>query len=155
MGLSRIPAPPPHTPWEIALFFLLTGLSVSAPPSPLISSRTFLCEGPDQILRMFWWHRLTGGHYDVSLSSCDAVTFGLHIRSDTFFGGTGNALQLYAAHQPDVVIGLFRRHQPPEPLAVGDNYATFYFTFSHQRLLLHALLALSLNRWLDLQDGHA
>jgi hypothetical protein len=77
-------------------------------------------------MRMFWWHRLTGGRYD-----------------------------LYAAHQPDVVIGLFRKHQPPEPLAVGNNYATFYFRFSHQRLLLHALLALSLNRWLDLQEGHA
>ena len=63
--------------------------------------------------------------------------------------------QLYATPTPDTetLIGLFRRHQPPESLEIGDNYATFYFRFSHPPLLLHALLALSLNRWLDSQAG--
>jgi hypothetical protein len=62
-------------------------------------------------------------------------------------------VQLYAAHEPDTCIGTFRKHHPPEILAVGKNYATFFFGFSHEPLLLHALLALCLNRWLDLQDG--
>jgi hypothetical protein len=63
-------------------------------------------------------------------------------------------LQLYAAHEPDVVrIGLFRKHRPPEELSVGLNYATFYFVFLHGPLLLNALLALLLNRWLDFEDG--
>jgi hypothetical protein len=65
--------------------------------------------------------------------------------------GCGIFSQLYAIHDSEVVIGLFRKHQPPEELSVGDNYATFYFRFSHGPLLLHALLALSLNRWLDSQ----
>ncbi|KAH9977288.1 hypothetical protein BGW80DRAFT_844682 [Lactifluus volemus] len=87
-------------------------------------SRSFLCEGPDQTMRLFWWHRLPGGNYD-----------------------------LYAAHEPDTCIGTYRKHQPPEALAVGKNYATFFYGFSHEPLLLHALLALCLNRWLDLQNG--
>jgi hypothetical protein len=62
-------------------------------------------------------------------------------------------LQLYAAPEPAVCIGLFRKHNPPEQLAVGDNYATFFFSFLHRPLLVNALLALSLNRWLDSQDG--
>lgn len=61
-------------------------------------------------------------------------------------------LQLYAA-QDARVIGHFRKHQPPEELVVGDSFATFYFRFEHQPLLLRALLALSLNRWLDAQAG--
>jgi len=93
----------------------------------LCSSRGFLCEGPDLIIRRFWWRRLNGGgNYD-----------------------------LYSTHAQDteILIGLFRRHQPPEALEIGDNYATLYFRFSHPPLLLHALLALSLNRWLDSQAG--
>jgi hypothetical protein len=62
-------------------------------------------------------------------------------------------LQLYAAAEPVVCIGLFRKHHPPEQLTVGDNYATFYFRFLHRPLLVNALLALSLNRWLDSQNG--
>ena len=67
----------------------------------------------------------------------------------------GNVEQLYSTHAQDteILIGLFRKHQPPEALEIGDNYATFYFRFSHPPLLLHALLALSLNRWLDSQAG--
>ena len=61
--------------------------------------------------------------------------------------------QLYATHDTEILIGHFRKHQPPESLEIGDNYATFYFRFSHPPLLLHALLALCLNRWLDSQAG--
>ncbi|KAH9001627.1 hypothetical protein EDB92DRAFT_1939432 [Lactarius akahatsu] len=84
------------------------------------SSRAFLCEGPDGVVRTFWWRRLPYGNYD-----------------------------LYAANEPDVCVGLFRMHRPPEQLTVGDNYATLFFVFLHEPLLLHALLALCLNRWLD------
>ena len=63
-------------------------------------------------------------------------------------------LQLYAAHEPDTLIGLFRMHRPPEVLTVGNNYATFFFVFLHEPLLLRALLALCLNRWLDREMGH-
>jgi hypothetical protein len=59
------------------------------------------------------------------------------------------SLQLYAAHEPDTLIGLFRMHHPPELLNVGTNYATFFFVFFYEPLLLRALLALCLNRWLD------
>jgi hypothetical protein len=35
--------------------------------TPVLSSRGFLCEGPDRIIRRFWWRRLDGGgDYDVS-----------------------------------------------------------------------------------------
>ncbi|KAH9038983.1 hypothetical protein EDB85DRAFT_363811 [Lactarius pseudohatsudake] len=54
-----------------------------------------------------------------------------------------------SANEPDVCVGLFRMHRPPEQLSVGDNYATLYFVFLDEPLLLHALLALCLNRWLD------
>lgn len=91
-----------------------------APFQSMPDSRAFRCEGPDRIVRTFWWRRLPDGNYD-----------------------------LYAAHEPDTLIGLFRMHRPPERLVVGDNYATFFFPFSHEPLLLHALLALCLNRWLD------
>jgi hypothetical protein len=43
----------------LAPFFLL--------PSSFGSSRSFLCEGPDRVVRMFWWRRLPEGDYDVSL----------------------------------------------------------------------------------------
>jgi hypothetical protein len=70
------------------------------------------------------------------------------------WGSWGFLLQLYTGHEPDVVrIGLFRKHRPPEELSVGDNYATFYFGFLHEPLLFNALLALSLNRWLDFENG--
>jgi hypothetical protein len=74
-----------------------------------------------------------------------------------FFSVVGGSLviflQLYAAHEPDVRIGLFRKHHPPEENSLGDIYATFNFEFVHEPLLLNALLALCLNRWLDFHDG--
>jgi hypothetical protein len=32
------------------------------------SSRAFVCEGPDTVVRRFWWRRLEGGDYEVSHS---------------------------------------------------------------------------------------
>jgi hypothetical protein len=130
-----------------------------AHPAMLYSDRGFLCEGPDSVIRRFLWRRNCEDGYDVSHILCLVTT-----RSGTlsFCYATGivgrsrillTFLQLYAIHDNEVLIGLFRKHQPPEMLEVGDNYATFYFRFSHQPLLLHALLALSLNRWLDSQAG--
>lgn len=95
-----------------------------APFQSMLDSRAFHCEGPDRVVRTFWWRRLPHGNYD-----------------------------LYAAHEPDTLIGLFRMHRPPEVLTVGNNYATFFFVFLHEPLLLHALLALCLNRWLDRAVG--
>jgi hypothetical protein len=114
-------------------------------------------------MRRFWWRRLPRGEYDVSSVSCLAMALvafssalsllGYSRFSGVFFcwGDVGFPLQLYAAHASEVLIGLYRKHQPPEVLSIGDNYATFYFRFSHEPLLLHALLALSLNRWIDCQ----
>lgn len=90
------------------------------PHQSMPNSRAFVCEGPDNVMRCFWWRRLERGDYE-----------------------------LYAAFEPVVCIGLFRKHHPPEQLSVADNYATFQFRFLHRPLLLNALLALSLNRWLD------
>lgn len=118
-------------------------------------------------MRLFWWHRLPHGDYDVSqlkasLSFATAHILLVFVALGTivlcpfwlsFFCCWGVFLQLYATDEPDVRIGLFRRHNPPEELTVGDNYATFFFHFVHAPLLLNALLALSLNRWLDSQDG--
>jgi hypothetical protein len=38
----------------------------SRAPLRLGSSRAFACEGPDNVVRHFWWRRLEGGNYDVS-----------------------------------------------------------------------------------------
>jgi len=116
LGTMTWPGPPSH---EVHM-----GELVMPHQSTMPDSRAFLCEGPDQQMRLFSWHRLPHGDYD-----------------------------LYAANEPDVRIGMFRKHNPPEELTIGDIYATFYFNFLHAPLLLKALLALSLNRWLDFQDG--
>jgi len=87
-------------------------------------TRGFLCESPDQIIRRYWWRRVEHGNYD-----------------------------LFAVQGVERVIGYFRKHQPPEVLSIGINYATFYFQFQHEPLLLRALLALCLNRWLDAQGS--
>jgi hypothetical protein len=122
------------------------------------SSRAFVCEGPDTVVRHFWWRRLEGGNYEVSHSISPYVLGGLRApcvhRFGTVFAVVGGfSLQLYAAFEPAVCIGLFCKHHPAEQLAVGDSYATFFFSFLHRPLLVNALLALSLNRWLDSQDG--
>ena len=65
----------------------------------------------------------------------------------------GFFLQLYAAPEP-VRIGQFHKHHPPERLSVWDGYPTFCFSFlPGPVLLVKALLALSLYRWLDTLDG--
>ena len=96
-------------------------------------------------MRPFWWRHLEGGKYDVShLRGPCVIASGLFLLLlGDFF------LQLYVAGEPAVRIGQFRKHHPPEQLAVGDNYATFHFNFLHRPLLVTALIALSLNRWLD------
>jgi hypothetical protein len=127
------------------------------------SSRAFRCEGPDQIERLFWWRRLPQGNYDVSqpmfpclfAAACTHWFWGCRVVPllILILCCCGILLQLYGAHGPaEVCIGLFRKHRPPEELIVGDNYATLYFRFLHGPLLLNALLALSLNRWLDFED---
>ncbi|KAI0003347.1 hypothetical protein BJV74DRAFT_526037 [Russula compacta] len=124
--------PPAHRDHMCELVRPCNAMENPLPPLFLIkltpsSSREFSCEGPDHNPRRFWWHRLqrNGRYYDYDL---------------------------YAAHEPeDVCIGLFRQHERPEVLDIGINYATFYFSFWHESLLLHALLALSLNRWFDSQ----
>src|ERR1700761_346453 len=110
----------------------------------LASSRAFRCEGPDGVERTFWWRRLPHGNYDVRfffLTSAKGPTVLNPLCPMT--------LQPYPAPEPDPLIGLFRMHRPPEVLTVGNNYATFFFVFLHEPLLLRALLALCLNRWLD------
>ena len=126
--------------------------------SRLGSSRAFVCEGPDAVVRYFWWRRLEQGNYDVSRSISPYLPLAAYVPWcpslwDCFCCCLGFFLQLYAAHEPFLRIGLFRKHHPPERLPVGDNYATFSFSFLHRPLLVNALLALSLNRWLDSQVG--
>ncbi|KAH7910644.1 hypothetical protein BJ138DRAFT_1180114 [Hygrophoropsis aurantiaca] len=53
--------------------------------------------------------------------------------------------ELYA--QPNVRIAYFRRF--PQETPIGISHAYFEYGFNHPLLLLEALLALSLNRWLD------
>jgi len=115
LGTMTWPGPPPR---QVHMGELVM------PHQSMPDSRAFVCEGPDNVVRHFWWRRLEGGNYD-----------------------------LFAAREPAVCIGLFRKHHPPEQLEVGDSYATFFFNFLHRPLLVNALLALSLNRWHDSQDG--
>ena len=37
------------------------------------STRGFLCESPDQIIRRFWWRRVEHGNYDVGPVFCPAT----------------------------------------------------------------------------------
>jgi hypothetical protein len=91
---------------------------------------------------------------NISLSSFGGLRVPCVLRFGIVFAVVGGFfLQLYAAHEPAVCIGLFHTHHPPERIEVGDNYATFSFSFLHRPLLVNALLALSLNRWLDSQVG--
>ncbi|KAI0259942.1 hypothetical protein BC834DRAFT_590358 [Gloeopeniophorella convolvens] len=85
--------------------------------------RRFRSHGPDGLAHDFWWHRLPNGDYD-----------------------------LYC--EPGTRIGVFRRARPLEHIPnVGDIFATLWYSFQHPPLLLKAILALCLNRWLDLQEG--
>ena len=67
--------------------FFLALVHISAhhplpPPPPLshahthtrlYSTRGFLCESPDQIIRRFWWRRVEHGNYDVGPVFCPAA----------------------------------------------------------------------------------
>jgi hypothetical protein len=85
------------------------------------SSPAFFCEGPDQRMRLFWWCRLPQGNLRCEsayapFSSCDGLPAAcvhrfLGLLCRTRLGGSlVNFLQLYAAHEPDVRIELFRKH---------------------------------------------
>jgi hypothetical protein len=59
---------------------------------------------------------------------------------------TYKLLQLYAA--PNMQIAAFRRYS--HETAVGPSHGLFQYTFNNDLLLVEALLALCLNRWIDL-----
>lgn len=56
-----------------------------------------------------------------------------------------DSYDLYAA--PNKHIAAFRRYAQATP--VGPSHGVLHYTFSHDILLLEALLALCLNRWID------
>ena len=55
-------------------------------------------------------------------------------------------LQLFAAQ--DIRIAAFRRLT--QSTAIGPSHAFVQYTFNHDPLLIEALLALCVNRWIDL-----
>ncbi|EPQ58416.1 hypothetical protein GLOTRDRAFT_35791 [Gloeophyllum trabeum ATCC 11539] len=62
----------------------------------------------------------------------------------------GNGSNAYDVRRdPPVPIGIYRRFVQWTP--IGPSYAYMQYTFDDDVLLLDSLLALSLNRWLDLQ----
>jgi hypothetical protein len=64
---------------------------------------------------------------------------------------TSTALSYPFKHQlfalPDINIAVFRRFAQATP--IGPSHGMLHYTFSHDPLLLEALLALCLNRWID------
>ncbi len=42
------------------------------------SSRAFVCEGSDNVVRRFWWRRLERGDYDVSHSMLPCLPLAAH-----------------------------------------------------------------------------
>jgi hypothetical protein len=56
-----------------------------------------------------------------------------------------NSYDLFAI--PNKRIAIFRRYAQSTP--IGPSHGMLQYTFSHDRLLLEALLALCLNRWID------
>ncbi|KZT28524.1 hypothetical protein NEOLEDRAFT_1086918 [Neolentinus lepideus HHB14362 ss-1] len=63
-------------------------------------------------------------------------------------GNDSNAYDLLALPQA-VTIAIYRRFNQSTP--IGPSYAYMQYTFDDDILLLDSLLALSLNRWIDLQ----
>ena len=55
-------------------------------------------------------------------------------------------IQLFAAQ--NIRIAAFRRLT--QPTAIGPSYAFVQYTFNHDPLLIEALLALCVNRWIDI-----
>jgi hypothetical protein len=87
--------------------------------------------------RKFEWRRRLHddpNSYDVRLSSSPVSGPVAH------FG-----LQLYT--EPDRRIAIFRRFVQLTP--VGPSHAVLQYAFNNDLLLLEALLALCLNRWID------
>ncbi len=56
-------------------------------------------------------------------------------------------LQLYSG--PNTRLACFRRFRQPRETPVGPAHALLQYSFDDDRLMLEALLALSLNRWID------
>ncbi|KAJ6546532.1 hypothetical protein DFH09DRAFT_1040159 [Mycena vulgaris] len=62
--------------------------------------------------------------------------------------GVSGAYDLYTLNPPVVRIAAFRRCVEETP--VGRSTGLLQYTFAHDGLLLYSLLALSLNRWVDM-----
>lgn len=56
--------------------------------------------------------------------------------------------ELYSLNPSVVRIAAFRRYAEETP--VGRSTGLLQYTFAHDQLLLYSLLALSLNRWVDM-----
>jgi len=59
-----------------------------------------------------------------------------------------NPLQLYAGS--DKPIAVFRRFSQPQPTAIGPAHGHFQYSFTRDNLLVESLVALCVNRWIDL-----
>jgi len=64
-----------------------------------------------------------------------------------------NSLQLYAGS--DKPIAVFRRFSQPQSTAVGPAHGLFQYSFTRDNLLVESLVALCINRWIDLHMGPA
>ena len=101
----------------------------------LHSARTFWSEGT-----RFEWRRCyeDPNSYDVRHERHS----GSHMPRDRL-----PSSQLFAI--PNRRIAIFRRYAQATP--IGPSHGMLQYTFSHDLLLLEALLALCLNRWIDMR----
>ena len=98
------------------------------------SARSFLSSDGLQ----FEWRRDqdTPSSYDVRLTP---TFLSIHVL---------NSLQLYAGS--DKPIAVFRRFPQPQPTAIGPAHGLFQYSFNRDNLLTESLVALCINRWIDL-----
>ncbi|KAJ7751999.1 hypothetical protein B0H16DRAFT_1317685 [Mycena metata] len=95
-----------------------------------------------------------------TFSMVDLVSPGSSPNARTFFSLEGRkyewrrtanvsgAYDLYAMHPPIVRVAAFRRCSEDTP--VGRSTGLLQYTFAQDGLLLHSLLSLCLNRWVDM-----
>ncbi|KAJ7109230.1 hypothetical protein C8R44DRAFT_635324 [Mycena epipterygia] len=95
-----------------------------------------------------------------TVSMADLVSPGSSPNARTFFSADGRkyewrrhsaangAYDLYSLNPSVVRIAAFRRYAEETP--VGRSTGLLQYTFAHDQLLLYSLLALSLNRWVDM-----
>jgi len=62
---------------------------------------------------------------------------------------TPSSYDLYAGS--DKPIAVFRRFPQPQPTAIGPAHGLFQYSFNRDNLLIESLVALCINRWIDLQ----